>query len=166
VSVERVLWTVKRTNVDIILEVRGRQLPKTLITRKPCYFKHVMRKPEENLGENCNTRTTDGTRCRGWPYRAWINNITDWTELALQCVKFEIIASWQSRPSCSQSSRQRIRHWRLVFYEIYLMQITTTIFISPKGTRRAKAHVSWQPYRATKEKTTNREEKTTLQTFR
>ena len=41
-------WTAKRTNVDRLLEVGGRQLHGTLITRKLHHFGHVMRKPEEN----------------------------------------------------------------------------------------------------------------------
>jgi len=52
-----------------------------LVNRKLQYFGHLMRKTTDNLEKDIITGSIPGSRCRGRPPRAWINDITDWTDL-------------------------------------------------------------------------------------
>jgi len=77
----RVSWTAKKTN-EWILNKAGvkRELLDTVKARKLAYYGHTMRKqgscPEKEIIQG----TMPGTRRRGRPRTAWMDNINTWKE--------------------------------------------------------------------------------------
>jgi len=78
----RIPWEAKQTNDEVLRKAGGRQLPGMLVKRKLQYFGHLMRKTTDNLEKDIITGSIPGSRRRGGPPRAWINDITDWTDLS------------------------------------------------------------------------------------
>jgi len=73
----RIPWEAKQTNDEVLGKAFGRQLPGMLVKRKLQYFGHLMRKTIDNLEKDIITGSIPGSRRRGRPQRAWINDITD-----------------------------------------------------------------------------------------
>jgi hypothetical protein len=76
----RVSWTAKKTN-EWVLEKAGvkRELLAAVRRRKLSYYGHVMRKQGDNLGKEIMQGTMPGSRTRGRPRMAWMDNIKSWT---------------------------------------------------------------------------------------
>ena len=80
--VMRIHWEAKQTNDEVLRKAGGRQLPGMLVKRKLQYFGHLMRKTTDNLEKDIITGSIPDSRRRGRPPRAWISDITDWTDLS------------------------------------------------------------------------------------
>jgi len=78
----RVSWTAKKTN-EWVLNKGGvkRELSDTVKARKVAYYGHTIRKQGSFLEKEITQVTISGTRWRGRPHTAWMNNINTWTGL-------------------------------------------------------------------------------------
>jgi len=76
----RVSWTAKKTN-EWVLNKAGvkRDLLVTIKAKKLAYYGHTMRKQGSCLEKEIMHGTTPGTRRRGRPRTAWMDNIKTWT---------------------------------------------------------------------------------------
>ena len=77
-----IAWTAHRTNASVLeeLEVR-RTLQRDIRQRKLRFFDHVVR--AENFSTHILQGRVDGTRSRGRPRRRWIDDVREWTGLAM-----------------------------------------------------------------------------------
>ena len=83
-QVLRVSWTAKKTNEWVLKEAGvERHLLKAVKQRKLSYFGHVMRKTGDCLEKEMIQGTMPGTRRRGRPRTAWMDNIRKWTGLSM-----------------------------------------------------------------------------------
>ena len=84
-KVQRVLWTAKKTN-EWVLNKAGvkRELLDTVRARKLAYCGYTMRKQGSCLQKEIRQGTIPGTRRRGRPRTAWMDNIKTWTALSVE----------------------------------------------------------------------------------
>ena len=83
-QVLRVSWTAKKTN-EWVLKTAGveRGLLATIKQRKMSYYGHILRKNGGCLEKDIIQGTTPGSRARGRPRTAWLDNIKAWTGLTV-----------------------------------------------------------------------------------
>jgi len=81
----RVSWTAKKTN-EWVLNKAGvkRELLDIVKARKPAYPGHTKRKQGSSLEKEIMQGTMPGTRRRGKPRTAWMDNIKMWTGLSVE----------------------------------------------------------------------------------
>jgi len=79
----RVLWTAKKTS-EWVLNKAGvrKKLLKTVKAKKLAYYRHTTRKQGSCL--EIMQGTMPGTRRRGRPRTAWMDNIKMWTGLTME----------------------------------------------------------------------------------
>jgi len=84
-KIMRVLWTAKKTD-EWFLNKAGvkRELLDTVKARKLAYSGHTMRQQVSCLKKEIMLGTMPGTRRRGIPRTAWMDNINTWTELPVE----------------------------------------------------------------------------------
>jgi len=80
-----VSWTAKKTN-EWVLNKAGvkRELLDTVKARKLAYYGHTMRKQGTCLEKEIMQGTMPGSRRRGRPRTAWMDNIKTWTGLSVE----------------------------------------------------------------------------------
>lgn len=83
-QVLRVSWTARKTN-EWVLKTAGveRSLLASVKERKLGYYGHVLRKEGDCLEKEIIQGTTPGSRARGRPKTAWMDNIAAWTGLSV-----------------------------------------------------------------------------------
>ena len=75
-------WTAKMTNEAVWAKLGVKpELLNQVKTRKLSYFGHVLRQEKASIEQTIMTGLTPGTRRRGRPATAWIDNVTEWTQL-------------------------------------------------------------------------------------
>jgi len=84
-KIQRVSWTAQKTN-EWVLNKAGvkRELLDIVKARKLAYPGHTMRKQGSCLEKEIMQGTMPGTRMRGKPRTAWIDNIKTWTGLSVE----------------------------------------------------------------------------------
>ena len=86
----QVSWTAKKTNEWVINKAGvKRELLDTNKARKLAYYGHIMRKQRSCLEKEIGQGTMPGTRRRGRPRTAWIDNIKTWTRLPVEEINGE-----------------------------------------------------------------------------
>jgi len=78
----RIPWTAKVTNVEVWERLQETsELLQSVKIRKLGYFGHIMRQESLSIENVVITGLVPGSRSRGRPATAWIDNISDWTGL-------------------------------------------------------------------------------------
>jgi len=104
-SLRQILWVSWMAKNEWVLETTGvdRSLFATVKQRKLSHFGHILRRSGDCLEKEVIQVTIPGSRTRGRPKMAWINNITSWTGL----------------PLCQLLERTRDRvQWRMIVHSV------------------------------------------------
>jgi len=85
INILRVSWTAKKTNEWVLNKAGVKwEVLDTVKARKLAYYGHTMRKQVSCLEKAVMQGTTPGTRRRGRPRTAWMDNIKTCTGLSVE----------------------------------------------------------------------------------